>query len=153
MPELDKAVENLTNALINLGRQTHAGAVLASAALLDDALQRCLIANMTHKPKGLQKDLFRGYGPLSSFSSKIELAYALGVFGNGTYQELRKIKKIRNIFAHNPRIMSFVDPEIKPLFASLNKPKGAGGTYPQIFVACVGAVLDVLEQFLDQREI
>lgn len=47
------------------------------------------------------KELFSGYGPLSSFSSKILLAYRLGLISNYEFKALQTIRKIRNEFAHN----------------------------------------------------
>jgi hypothetical protein len=39
-------------------------------------------------------------GPLNDFSSKIKLAYALGIWKEKTREDLDKIREIRNYFAH-----------------------------------------------------
>jgi hypothetical protein len=44
--------------------------------------------------------LFDGYGPLSQFSAKIDIAYFFGLIDQTTYDDLRAIKDIRNKFAH-----------------------------------------------------
>jgi hypothetical protein len=49
--------------------------------------------------KKLAGRLFKGYGPLSSFSAKIDLAYALKVTTLEIHNELHKIRDIRNAFA------------------------------------------------------
>jgi hypothetical protein len=43
---------------------------------------------------------FESNGPLSDFSSKIKLAYALGIGKEKTREDLDKIREIRNYFAH-----------------------------------------------------
>jgi DNA-binding MltR family transcriptional regulator len=56
--------------------------------------------------KDHKDNLFSGFGPLSTFSSKIELAYNLGLIPPCAYTELNLIRKIRNFFAHdlNPEL-------------------------------------------------
>jgi DNA-binding MltR family transcriptional regulator len=44
--------------------------------------------------------LFEGFGPLSTFSAKIEFAFALGLLPRHVHTDLRTIKKVRNLFAH-----------------------------------------------------
>jgi hypothetical protein len=48
----------------------------------------------------LRERLFEGYGPLSTFSGKIDIGYALSMFEADIYNDLRAIKDIRNRFAH-----------------------------------------------------
>jgi len=52
-------------------------------------------------------DIFKGYSPLSTFSSKIDFAYALGLVTKEMKQDLDTIRKIRNHFAHNWKDVSF----------------------------------------------
>jgi DNA-binding MltR family transcriptional regulator len=53
---------------------------------------------------GLSKEegdrLFVGSAPLSSFSAKIQVAYAIGLIGPKATHDLDRIREIRNAFAH-----------------------------------------------------
>lgn len=51
--------------------------------------------------------LFEGYGPLSSFSARINIAFAFGMIDQHLLNDLNCIRKIRNHFAHDPRDTSF----------------------------------------------
>lgn len=47
-------------------------------------------------------ELFNGYGPLSSFSGKINCAFAFKIIDESVHRDLDYIRKIRNHFAHHP---------------------------------------------------
>ena len=76
--------------------------VIVAAAYIDELLEY-LLKNFLYSPSSEKedKDLFSGYGPLSSFSSKILLSYRLGLISNYEYKTLQIIRKIRNTFAHD----------------------------------------------------
>lgn len=50
--------------------------------------------------------------PLSTFSAKIKLAYALGLIPMYCFTDLEKIRRIRNATAHKYSAMSFENQEI-----------------------------------------
>lgn len=76
--------------------------VIVAAAYIDELLgylfRRFMSSPSSEKE---DKELFSGYGPLSSFSSKILLSYRLGLISNYEYKTLQCIRKIRNLFAHD----------------------------------------------------
>lgn len=149
MPEdLGQLIKNLGDAMIRTDRRTHAGLVMAMAAALEDDLERCLLVQMSSLSKRHQERLFRGYGPLSTFSAKIDVAFAFEIIDHGTLAELNKIKEIRNRFAHGMGLYSLDQPPMRDLFNKLNRPSGAKGTYLEVFMACVMAIDDELEKFL-----
>jgi hypothetical protein len=51
-------------------------------------------------------------GPLGSFAAKIRVAYAMGLFGPQTRDELDCIKAVRNAFAHGTLSLDFKTPQI-----------------------------------------
>jgi DNA-binding MltR family transcriptional regulator len=57
--------------------------------------------------------LFEDFGPLSSFSAKIDCAYALRLINEKTRQDLTCVRKIRNKFAHSMVPLSFADSPIR----------------------------------------
>ena len=73
---------------------------LTVGARLDAALERALLAKMRKLSEAQRTNLFDGYGPLSSFAAKIDVAYALNIFDDALYADLTVIRKIRNAFAH-----------------------------------------------------
>ena len=107
--------------------------VIVAAAYIDELLGY-LFRNFLYPPfsEKEDKDLFSGYGPLSSFSSKILLSYRLGLISNYEYKTLQIIRKIRNMFAHDitkdsllefkDRLMPFVPTRQLLLFKSIPLP-------------------------------
>ena len=58
-------------------------------------------------------EIFSAYGPLGSFSAKIDLCFYFGFLSQGEYSELHRIRRIRNEFAHSLGApLSFAAPEI-----------------------------------------
>jgi hypothetical protein len=74
--------------------------VLMAVARLDSALEVALLAKMRSLSSHESKRLFKGRGPLSSLSSKMDLGYALSIFDEGVYSDLKVINKVRNESAH-----------------------------------------------------
>ncbi|MBR1196223.1 hypothetical protein JQ634_27790 [Bradyrhizobium sp. AUGA SZCCT0240] len=136
MPEKPRAVtrEQLETFvhLHKLSIKGHAGQALLSAAILDQELRTAILKKMRPKlANKKQERLFDGFGPLSEFAAKIEVAYALGQMDDDTYGKLRIIKEIRDKFAHLPKECTFFSPEIRLL---INKFQFKGkATYPSIF--------------------
>lgn len=76
--------------------------VIVAAAYIDELLGYIFKLFMTSPSSEKEdKELFSGYGPLSTFSSKIVLSYRLGLISNYEYKTLQIIRKIRNSFAHD----------------------------------------------------
>ena len=76
--------------------------VIVAAAYIDDFLGylfRCFLTSSSSEKE--DKELFSGYGPLSTLSSKIVLSYRLGLISNYEYKTIQIIRKIRNLFAHD----------------------------------------------------
>lgn len=76
--------------------------VIVAAAYLDIVL-RDLLSFFLSAPhnKDEDKELFSGFGPLSSFNSRILISSRLGLISDYEYRALRVVRKIRNSFAHN----------------------------------------------------
>ena len=55
---------------------THAGTILTTVAIIEFMLQVFLFERMRTIGSGLRDKLFDGNGPLSTFSAKIDIAYA-----------------------------------------------------------------------------
>lgn len=59
------------------------------------------------------------YGPLGSFASRVDIAFALGIVGSGARKALKLIAEIRNKFAHQLEIHSFDHPDVTKLINKL----------------------------------
>jgi DNA-binding MltR family transcriptional regulator len=84
------------------------GCVLVAAAFLDEALEVHLRSRMSRE--GSVGPLFAG--PLRSFWAKIELCRALGLIEGSERDELTRIRKLRNLFAHTHKEASFDHPQV-----------------------------------------
>jgi DNA-binding MltR family transcriptional regulator len=59
------------------------------------------------------KDLFGSMKPLSSFSAKIRMGFALRLYGERTFHDLELLRELRNLFAHGKLAIDFDTPEVK----------------------------------------
>jgi DNA-binding MltR family transcriptional regulator len=98
-----------------MARGGHAGSALIATSQLESAVQQLIIDKMPHLSKTLRERLFRGYGPFTSFSVKIDVAYALGQIDAATRHNLHVIRNIRNEFAHTQQRVYFGSQEIRAL--------------------------------------
>jgi hypothetical protein len=58
-------------------------------------------------------NLFNNYGPFSTFSARIDVAYAFGLINKTLRDDLKIIKDIRNQFSHKYKLNSFSQEPIK----------------------------------------
>lgn len=113
-------VEDINAAIAEVRTDGPRGSVLLGCALIEDVL-RGLILQRTISLKSAEYDqLFRGNGPLASFSAKIKLAYALHFIGPETRADLDKLRELRNAFAHTQLILNFETPEVVSLINGFN---------------------------------
>lgn len=106
--------------------------VLIEAAALEHVLRLRIRDLMMPLSKKLNERLFEGYGPLSSFSAKVDVAFALKVISEEAYRELTLVRKIRNELAHSFEDISFRHPDVIPLCKQLKFAK-EGGSNEEIF--------------------
>ena len=116
MDQLPKQIGGLFASIRALKERSHAGVAIVGAALVEEEVLRALITKMRALSRTMHKRLFDGYGPLSSFSGKIDVAYALGIVTKETYEDLTIIRRVRNQFAHSRVLVDFSSIEIRALF-------------------------------------
>lgn len=91
------------------------GCILIGASVLDDLLASLLqnyLKRNEHVCKQAMEPLFSGMGPLASFSSRIKLTYCLGLIKKWEFEDLERIRKIRNKAAHEFTPKTFTNKEI-----------------------------------------
>lgn len=96
----------------SLNDETDRGCSLMAAAYLDYELGELLRGYFVDKPQ-IVKQMLDNNGPLTTFSSRIELSYLLGLIGEQTRRDLNLIRKIRNEFAHTSNPISFETESIR----------------------------------------
>lgn len=106
------------------------GCALFAAAYLDRALSDLLYVFLVAGKK-IEEDLFKGNTPLSSFSSRIKMAFYLGLISNDVRRDLDLIRAIRNDFAHHPVPMSFSTQSVANRCNELTNSYHAKGASPR----------------------
>lgn len=90
-----------------LNRQTDAANALVVSGLIEDWLEKLLrAAGRPLKDKELGP-IFGRTGPLNNFAGKIEIAYLFKLIDKKVHDDLMRIKKIRNSFAHTTNYVYF----------------------------------------------
>jgi DNA-binding MltR family transcriptional regulator len=97
-------------------------AALLASSFLENCLEQLIREKLANHP--IKDGLFRGFGPLATFSARSDIALLLGLIPEHIYSDLKIIRKIRNEFAHTPRPLSFGEGQIKDLAANLIPAKG-----------------------------
>ncbi len=103
---IEFATEDIFKFQFILLRETDRGVALMAAAYLENSIED-LLNKYFIKDISSKENPFNKYGFLSSFSSKIDLAYMLGLISNKTKRELNWIRGIRNDFAHSADFKDF----------------------------------------------
>ncbi|MFN8466337.1 MAG: hypothetical protein U0X20_12340 [Caldilineaceae bacterium] len=92
--------------------ETDRGCALAAAAFLDSELETLLRRYLVDDSSVVQR-LFDGNGSFSTFSTKIDSAYSLGLLTKHSMLGIHLVRKIRNEFAHKLSQTEFVSGRVK----------------------------------------
>jgi DNA-binding MltR family transcriptional regulator len=86
------------------------GCVLIVAEELDKMLKDLHMAHIEASSganSDLRKRLFSYNGPIGHFAARIQVAYAYGLISKQTYEDLERLREIRNDAAHTSQNFSF----------------------------------------------
>lgn len=106
----------------NILKESDRGCAIVAAELLSEELEQLLRAYCRSDPADVKQTidpLFSGYGPLATFSARINLAYSLGILPRPTRDRLDIIRRLRNDFAHEWGPLDFNDPKCAARLAML----------------------------------
>lgn len=98
-------------------------AAIVGGTLVEAALEAAILSKFVPlDPKEERGDLFDGdkNGPLATFSARIRLGYAVGLYGPLTKEELECIKAVRNAFAHGALTLDFKTPDVVAICNTLS---------------------------------
>src|SRR5258708_40156 len=98
--------------------------VLVAATLLDQFLKTAILTRLVTLNSEEDDGLFgaNDNSPLSSFSARIKIGYALGIYDRQFRRDLDMIRAIRNVFAHAHGHVDFNSPAVVNGCALLDKP-------------------------------
>jgi DNA-binding MltR family transcriptional regulator len=108
VPEPRQA-EEMMLALHKEGDRT---AAIVGASMVESALQELITSSLKSRETDIAERLFDNRGPLSDFNSKIVVAQAFSVITDGMADDLQRIRRIRNCFAHARLMIDFENPLI-----------------------------------------
>jgi len=121
--EEDKIIRLKTiRKVIQLNEQNDVSLIIVGCEYLSELLHNFLM-DMILGSKKQKEQLLNSMGPLSSFSARIKIAYSFGLITKILFNELEKLRKIRNIFAHSLDPIDFNEPKIVELSNELYYPK------------------------------
>jgi DNA-binding MltR family transcriptional regulator len=157
---LPEHVQEPLNA-VNQFRQTligesDRGCALMAAAYLDERLADLLKAYLIDD-NSVVSNLFKFNGPFSTFSSRIDGAYTLGLLPKNVRADIQLVRKIRNDFAHVSKPITFEDQPIVSRcqnFCLDGKDTTARprGKFTRSMMAAVG-VIEVSLQTIERRTV
>ena len=136
--------------LQSLSKETDRGCALIAAAYLDVEIENLLSKHFV--PNNSVKNEILGQSrPLGTFSSRIDLAYLLGLIGPKVNRDLHLVRKIRNDFAHNPQPINFDDESPSNRCRELvNDAYGEANTPRLKFERCVMGLLGILHTTINR---
>jgi DNA-binding MltR family transcriptional regulator len=118
-PITEESVNELVAQLLSLNRQTHTGMVIVASAKIENVLEKLLVVYMRSLTRKEHARLFSGYGPLSSFSAKTDVAHALNMIPESMFEALSILRRLRNEMAHSEEVVDLTHAKIKPIFDQL----------------------------------
>lgn len=113
-PEAGVSMKEVIVFRTSITKETDRGAVLMSAAFLDDKLKE-LIEKRLVLDKKISRRAFDFNGALGTFSSRIDFAYLIGVLPKNAQRDLHLIRAVRNQFAHHAAPLSYDEEKVKAL--------------------------------------
>ena len=135
-----------------LSPESDRGCALIAAAYLDAELEKLLRHAVVENVK-VADDLLGQSRPLSSFSSRIDLTYLLGLIGPSIHRDLHLIRKIRNDFGHDHTPITFDTQKIANRCKELScHPLGADFPPRRMFMAAALGVLASIHTGLTHKE-
>lgn len=151
-PKVSQEVMKFRSSLTN---ETDRGCALISASFLDHQLEK-LIRSYLVNDNSILDNIFSNNGALGTFSSRIDIAYLLGLIGKKIHRDLHIIRKIRNEFGHNPEPISFETQSIQnrcsELYHNLTNNEGISSRTHFIRVVC-GVLGDIKGKMVTVKHI
>jgi DNA-binding MltR family transcriptional regulator len=109
----------------NYDGESDRSVVILAGSFLEQVLEKYLLKKFVDSPSVTK--LFTGYSPLATFAAKIDIAFAIGLLPVHVYEDLKVIKKLRNIFAHEADVLNFESSRVCDICSNLQIAKRSDG--------------------------
>jgi mannitol operon repressor len=110
--EAPEEIKRIASFLNIFYKETDRGAALMAGSVIDEILKEIILKFLIDIKESGQ--LMNGFNaPIGTFSSRILMAYTLGLIEDTEYFEIETIRKIRNLFGHSWTEADFFTPKIK----------------------------------------
>ena len=116
---VERAYDEIAAYYTELEGESDRAASILAAAHFEGRLRRAILTKFVPVNKDFEQRVFTNYGPLSTFSGKIDIGFALGLYDNRIRKGLHTIRRIRNQFAHAAKPISFSHEEIAAMSRKL----------------------------------
>ncbi len=101
-------IERAYDYQIALAEESDRAAAILAAAYFEDRLRDAIMTRFVALNRRDEIDeIFKTYGPLSTFKAKVDIAFALGLYDRKIRKDLHTVRRIRNKFAHSSEPMEF----------------------------------------------
>jgi hypothetical protein len=102
----------VVKAINDLSRNAEAGTALVTVAVIDEWLLNLLLAAMRQLPRSIAERIFGSNRPLYDIAPKADIAFAFNLIDEQTLNNLRSVKKVRDLFAHTRDLIHFNSPDV-----------------------------------------
>jgi hypothetical protein len=109
--------------MAELMKQSDRGAAIIAGSLLEEILETAIRARLRELSSDQRKALFGRMAPLSTFSAKIEIGFAIGLYAIPVYTNLNMVREARNRFAHQFETLTFEHPDIVEIVMKPDRPR------------------------------
>lgn len=121
--------ETLKQIIEEIGQRPMRSSIITAAAMMDSMLGKVLEKYIVSDAN--KDDIFSFQGCLGTFSSKINMAYALGLISKDLYDDMHLFRKMRNLCAHELILDEKIKADIRSMsgnFKLLKKVVKFGGS-------------------------
>ena len=98
---------------ISLEKESERGSAIICATLMEESLYRLIKTKLVPSPEKNDELLDGAYSPLGTFSSRIDLAYRMGLIDLQQRSSFHLIRRIRNEFTHSSEEINFETAVVK----------------------------------------
>lgn len=105
-------MDEMTKIRSNISKESDRGCILLSVSYLDNQLKKVIKNKLVNNKKIIEEIIETGK-PLGTFSSRIDMAYLIGIISLEQRRQLHIIRKIRNECGHSYEDLSFDTSSIK----------------------------------------
>ena len=118
---IDLDIDKYQDMVKNYHEESDRAAAVLAGSFIEEFLRLFLREQLLDDP--LVDEMLEGYGPLATFSARIDILYAMGNIDKAIRSDLNFIRKIRNHFAHHPEQTTFDESPVRDFCSNLSTAK------------------------------